>query len=75
MAGRTSCSSSRRRAHVSALDAVSKAVFVLSNVNLNDEAVYSITLTGTKTNMESKTKLFVTGIGKTHLYLSSVGII
>lgn len=61
MAGSTSCSSSRGRAHISALDAVSRVVFVLSSVNLIDEAVYSIILTGTTMYMESKTKLFVTG--------------
>jgi hypothetical protein len=63
MVGKQSCSSSKGRAHISTLDAKSKVAFVLSRVNLDDEAVYSIRLGGTKRPLENRTKLYVTGKG------------
>lgn len=59
----TNCSTGVRKpdAHYTVMRTTERATFVLSNIDLDDEAVYSIRLGGTIRNMENKTLLIVTG--------------
>ncbi|XP_031564782.1 fibroblast growth factor receptor 2-like isoform X2 [Actinia tenebrosa] len=58
----TNCSTGIRNpdAHHTVLESTKQATFVLSAINLDDEAVYSIRLGGTLRNMENKILLIVT---------------